>query len=294
MRYVLRVQGMKWFFDGVRRWVGLPIKAKLMSPAEFTEVVVGQLREQASHLTIQVIKPLEIKVSTQADGDADVLLDNAYQAYQLRPNEQAAILKTYVKGFLEVAGRNRQVLDVNRILPVLKPVEFMDQVKAQASARGHDVTKLNPICEPYNSELIVLYAEDTANTIRYFPMAELEEAKVDVKNLRGIAVENLRFLLPNIKVEGGAGFFGISVGGEYEASLLLLNSLWTDRQIDVDGDYVVAVPARDILLVTGSKDERHLKELRRMAAEVFAQATYRLSPELFVYQEGKFELLAAA
>ena len=46
----------------------------------------------------------------------------------------------------------------------------------------------------------------------------------------------------------------LKAGGDYEASLLLFDDIWRDGQVKVDGDIVVAVPAKDVLLVTGSNN----------------------------------------
>jgi hypothetical protein len=61
--------------------------------------------------------------------------------------------------------------------------------------------------------------------------------------------------------------------------------------MEVRGDYVVAVPARDTLLVTGDDDGEGLRRVRDAVARVYPQAPYRLSNRLFVRRAGKFELL---
>ena len=87
--------------------------------------------------------------------------------------------------------------------------------------------------------------------------------------------------------EGADHVLLIEAGGSYEASLLLADGIWSSGQITVDGDIVVAVPSRDALLVTGSRNRRGIARLRAMAAEL-AAGTYALTPTLFVYRDGKF------
>jgi uncharacterized protein YtpQ (UPF0354 family) len=56
----------------------------------------------------------------------------------------------------------------------------------------------------------------------------------------------------------------------------------------VDGDYVVAVPSRDLLLITGSRNQEGLAKLRELAEEVATTGSYTLTRELFVYRQGRF------
>ena len=78
-------------------------------------------------------------------------------------------------------------------------------------------------------------------------------------------------------------------GGTYEASLLLFDSIWTDGQVKVNGDIVVAVPTRDVLLVTGSKNRKGLAALRKIATKFAAEGSDPISDKLFVYRDGRFE-----
>ena len=89
------------------------------------------------------------------------------------------------------------------------------------------------------------------------------------------------------------GTYMLVADGSYEASLLLFDEIWTgdiwhDSGLPLSGDPVIAVPARDVLLVTGSRDERGLATLRRIAAEIVASEPYRLTDRLFIYREGRF------
>jgi len=56
----------------------------------------------------------------------------------------------------------------------------------------------------------------------------------------------------------------------------------------VDGDYVVAIPARDMLLVTGSNNPLAVQKIRSLAQKIRAESSYDLTSDLFVYRSGKF------
>src|SRR5262249_31766515 len=110
----------------------------------------------------------------------------------------------------------------------------------------------------------------------------------DRTRLREASLANLSRLLPKIEIRPGSdGVLLITAGGEFDASLLLADNLWSGGQIKVDGDIVVAVPAEDGLIATGSRNARGLAR-RRGAANKFASGPNWLKAALFVYRDGKF------
>jgi uncharacterized protein YtpQ (UPF0354 family) len=137
---------------------------------------------------------------------------------------------------------------------------------------------------------VIVYAEDSPKNIRYLTSPDLDKAGITRKELRAIASENLKTLLPKIERRGGEGLYMVTAGGDYEASLLVVDSIWTDGQMRVKGDFVVAVPTRDLLLVTGTQEAEGIQKVTRLANEAFKREfSYRLTPKLFVYRQGKFE-----
>lgn len=81
----------------------------------------------------------------------------------------------------------------------------------------------------------------------------------------------------------------ITAGGFHEASLILLSSLWTKENFDVDGDIVAIIPNRDILIVTGSNNKQGISKLKEMANDFYQTGNYSISPFLFKWNGYKFE-----
>jgi uncharacterized protein YtpQ (UPF0354 family) len=88
---------------------------------------------------------------------------------------------------------------------------------------------------------------------------------------------------------GADGISTIQTDGSYEPSLILADFFWSGGQIKVDGDPVVAVPAKGALFVTGSNNAAGLKRLLAVAIEL-ATGPYGPSSALFVRRGGRFEV----
>jgi uncharacterized protein YtpQ (UPF0354 family) len=273
---------------------GLPgcSNSSIDSPEQFTKEYAASLQSVAPEVTFKIAGPLEVRAVGKTGGETTCFLANAYTDYKARPADKADVIKRYTGSFVEAlhsAGAS-DAIDTKRIVPVIKDKAYLQEVKDSLKARGADVSKMNQVFEEYNSELVIVYAEDTPSSMRYFNVDDLKKTGLQRSDLRPLAVKNLLRLVPDIKIQGSDGTYMVTAGGDYEACLLLSRSLWEGGQMKVDGEYVVAIPSRDLLLVTGSDNKAGIQKLREIAAKMAKEASHGLTPLLFVYRNGAFQV----
>jgi len=87
--------------------------------------------------------------------------------------------------------------------------------------------------------------------------------------------------LTDIKRDGSDGVYMFTAGGNYEASIILLDSLWTKENLPVKGDFVIAIPSRDVLMITGSNDKAGINEAKRTRQKDLRPGNYPISPYLY-------------
>jgi uncharacterized protein YtpQ (UPF0354 family) len=266
-------------------------QAKTLTPGEFTAAFTAVLRAELPTATIVAKGDLELVIK-DADGKktATAFLHNAYQEYTSAPsNDVQNVIRKYVTALVEQQQSKPAKLDRARIVPVIKDRQWLADTQQTLKARGAGPLPAY-IFEPLNDELLVFYAEDTPNNIRYLTPKSLEEAGVAQADLRALSIANLKKLLPKIELRSGPLVSMVVAGGNYEASLLLLDDVWSKGPVPakVDGDVVVAIPARDLLMVTGSRNRAGVERLRQLATKLVHDASYRLTPVLFVYRNGRF------
>jgi len=95
-------------------------------------------------------------------------------------------------------------------------------------------------------------------------------------------------MLTKAERRGSNGRYMVTAGGTYESSMLLLNSFWSNKNFPVKGDIVVALPNRDVLFITGSRDKENLNWMRARAQESYDSGSYQVSPSLFRWNGKKF------
>lgn len=263
-------------------------KSGVMTPHDFTVEFAESLAEARPELNVTIVGDLEVKAAAADGNEFSSYLDNAYDLYRQNPESKADLFQRYIAAGLQTLDLP-DGLDRTRIVPVVKDRPWLAEMREALLSRGAPEAP-EFACEDLNRELVIVYAEDHPDGIRYLTQEELETAEIAEDELREFACENLRRLLPSVEFEESDGIYLVTAGGNYEGSLLLFDSIWTDEQFEVSGEIVVALPAREVLLVTGSEDPEGIARVQQTVADVWKEAPYRLTDKLFVYRDGKFEV----
>jgi uncharacterized protein YtpQ (UPF0354 family) len=287
MKFLLSILTLSLLLIGVAR-------AETLTPQAFTDAAAAAARAAMPSAQVTVTGNLHLETRSAHGEEITTDLHNAYETYLGTPERRDDIIRSYVDVLAESVtyADTKPALDRSRVVPVLKPQRWVDgarQAEGNAKADPKQDPKQDPkpeiLTDPFNSELAIVYAEDRPQSLRYLMTTD---DVGDRAQLRELALGNLQRMVPKIELRQGADhIFLIEAGGNYEASLLLADGIWSSGQINVDGDVVAAVPDRSALLVTGSHNREGIARLRKMAAEL-AIGPYALTPSLFVYRDGKF------
>jgi len=259
----------------------------IKSPDEFTREFAAELQKAAPDAQILGAAGLEVQISRQGAQKQTIFLQNAYDVYKQHPSKKNEIIRLYIDSALETMSHNKSGIDVNRIVPIVKDKLWLTETKKAMREHGGKKTP-DHLYDEYNEELIVLYAEDSPGNIRFLTADDLKKLDIERQDLRALALKNLKTLLPEIRITGGDGIYIVTADGSYEASLLLSDSIWANGQIRVKGDIVAAIPTRDLLIVTGSGDEKALRKARELVNKTYLEGAYKISNSFFVLRKNKF------
>ncbi|MGH3647694.1 MAG: hypothetical protein ACRDTM_11050 [Micromonosporaceae bacterium] len=132
-----------------------------------------------------------------------------------------------------------------------------------------------PVMDPYVGELAVAYSVGPPFGDQLLRGSDLDELGLDHTAVRRTALETLLAMARDVEVHGGPPTFMISFGG-LESSLLLVDELWDRLTPAVPGDLVVGVPARDVMIVTGTQSPDGMARAQRACERVFLAGDDRL------------------
>lgn len=257
-----------------------------MNEREFAQLYVNYLSKSYPEARFEIANDLIIKGSYKGK-EFSHYLDNAFKEYKMEPDSVDEVISRYVASSGSLYKESEPVV-LSQIVPIIKPIDFFQEVKQLSTENGGD-KEPSIVYENYNSQLIIVYAENTEVSIKYLTQEDFSKLSIHKDSLRALAVKNLKAVLPEVQSKGGNGTYMISAGGDFEASLILLTKMWTSDNFKVKGDLVIAIPNRDLLIVTGSEEERGLKTIKDITDDSFANGNYQVSPYLFKWDGQKFE-----
>jgi len=258
------------------------ICAEMLTPPAFTQEFARALARTRPSANVSVAGDLKLTIKETDGLVRNIQLNNAYNEYKLDPQRFDDLVATFSAIFSQSASKEAG-LDRTRIVPVIKDRQWLDELHNTLKAGG---VAQQHLADRFNDELVIVYAQDDPNRMRY--LTTQEDFGLSREELRSLAIANLKRVLPKIEMGRVGDVALMSAGGNYEASLLLIDDIWSSGQIQVNGDIVVAIPTRDTLLVTGSRSRSGLKLVRELTAKFKSQGPYELTDTLFRYRDGRF------
>ncbi len=147
--------------------------------------------------------------------------------------------------------------------------------------------RLDPgvVREEFCGDLNVVYTFGPQFGRRVVTHADLEHLEMPPRVLRRAAHEHLEVLAGRAEFHGQPPALMLSFEG-LESSLLLATDFWSRLAGSVPGELVVGVPARDVVIVTGSQSSAGLEKARRCVERVFFAGDEHLLSRTLLVRRG--------
>ncbi len=141
----------------------------------------------------------------------------------------------------------------------------------------------SPVIRPLGHGLLVVYLVDEGDHFSWVQQRHLTDAGVSELELHSQAIKNLAvFAEQHAEVRSYGNIFIVLSGGNFEASMLLLNEFWSEWYANLaQNGFVVAFPARDILAFGDIASESVVSELLAVCERLIGNADHPLSPVLY-------------
>jgi hypothetical protein len=176
---------------------------------------------------------------------------------------------------------------IQKALAYLKPVA-PDSDPAPVVTLGADDA---PVLRAFAPGLLTTYLIDEGDSFSYVQGRDLREAGLGEEELHRLAVANLSELAEGkVTVRQNGPVWAVFLDGNFEASLTLLDDLWTRGLREYADDPVVAIPARDILAFCDVESGAGLSELRAVVKRTWQAGDHLLSESLYRRVEGTWRV----
>jgi uncharacterized protein YtpQ (UPF0354 family) len=153
--------------------------------------------------------------------------------------------------------------------------------------RGYRETN---VLDEYFEDLAVGYTIGPSYGERLITWQDLDRFQLSRRTLRRQAANNLDAMLDTVRIHGQPPALLVSFGG-LESSLVLADEFWDSLEGAVPGELVIGVPARDVVIITGSQSRSGLAKVERAVDRIFfAGGEHLLLRDLLVRRDGEWEV----
>jgi hypothetical protein len=158
-----------------------------------------------------------------------------------------------------------------------------------------------PIMRATKSLFGVCYVLDEGDKLTYINKGDVRAAGISAEELHRIGLRNLAALIdvkPGLRLIQGS-YCGLAMGGNFEASLVLLDHLWDGPlKEQAPNGAIVAIPARDVCMFCDARSTEGIAELKRALARVLASmakdGSQLISESLFLRKQGVWRELGGS
>lgn len=235
----------------------------VMNEKEFTHTYTRYLMSLNVGWWVRQQAPLVIELDFNGDyGDRVSDLSELYGVYQRSPEQLDSLMQQHAEILLEAAPQlESNSVNLGDLVPVIQSRQYVDDINAMMAA--HD-TEATPYGFPLTEQLYVLYGFDRSSSLSMASVADVRQFSLSAEALHAKALQNLAERIPQPLIEQRGPVYFLQLDGTHDPALLLFEHFWSKDIFAVQGDIVVFVPARNLLMVTGSDDVDGL----RLAAAV--------------------------
>jgi len=218
-----------------------------------------------------------------------VSLQRAYAEFEKDPGECDEILARWVSS-IAYLWQPPRALDPGDIVPMIKDRSWLEAQWAPGQTEPPADPAESFWTDDYNEEIIVVYAEHHER-FSYPPRSRFTDAGVLPEQIRELALSNLRARTPKREISPVNGVWLITAGGNFEASLLLDEDLWSDPKFADAKTLFIAVPERDGIFACTDDSVDSVWNLASMASHGVRTQPYPITSRLLARGADRFELL---
>jgi uncharacterized protein YtpQ (UPF0354 family) len=144
-----------------------------------------------------------------------------------------------------------------------------------------------PIFEKIGGDLLLFFGLDRES---YYELVSYNDfpPEITLDTLKKLAINNLIELVGDNIQLSNTNFGGkmLTCGYNFESSLILVDQLWDNIRINLGYEFVLAIPAKDLLLIAKKEDTTEIKKLKQSIDEIHKDGEFLLSKKIFTLTKG--------
>jgi uncharacterized protein YtpQ (UPF0354 family) len=259
------------------------IESPNLSQPQLTELFARLLRglPETAEANVTGVDEIEVK-GTKGSSAHKVYTGNLYQRL-MRVGREARVKEVYryLRGQRETMVETTAG-DLSQLRPVIKDDRFFEML----GRAGKDMKPL--VARRLVGDIWVCCVWDMPNGMRFTTADEPEQYQLSADAVHARAVSNYLKDRGDVEFAEHGPLLVARTGDCYDATLLLDDAFWTETAEKVEGDPLVCVPARDVVLITGSQTRGGVEAIRDIAKKVSAGGDHLITETILRRVPGKW------
>jgi len=177
-------------------------------------------------------------------------------------------------------------LNTSQIVPRIKNEQYRKFLIENGLPESH-----LELMEPITGDLYLTYALDKGSMFEMLTPSHLETLGISAKNLKQLAAENFKRIVPTVNLQKYGAFYDVQTGHNLEACLVIDDEFWNKEAKNLKGKLVASVPHRDHLMFCDASDTDALAGLKEFTAKFYneTQDNHSLSSNLYSWTPNGWE-----
>lgn len=220
----------------------------------------------------------------RAEGDPITFYpDNLYQVYEQQNENFIHYRDNITRSISELINTQKEIEVM--LLPAIKTMSWVNHVNNVTSSQPTDQSL---IYLPLAGELVIVFALDMGNSMSFLMKNMLANysSTLDIHEVYKQSIENFQDIIQEIELQKTNLGYMVKLDDNYEASLVLLIDQLLSS-VDIEGEPVIAIIARNQLFIADSKNHQQVSDLRQYALDQIDKIPYALSSHLFCVKDKK-------
>lgn len=269
--------------------------SSLLNKRELTEMLCEKMKARYPNHLFEIadanhVDNIHIRV-TGIDGHSFACYtDSIYALYEQHPDELDLLCANMLQTLDSIITQDKETAPV--LLPSIKNQTWINSIEhhqpnklvfeSGMQPNALDLHPRNLVNIALVDNLFIVFVMDTPKYMNYVFKEDLARLAKDgdVRTLYAQALDNLRQFIPRIQFESSAIGLSLHVDANYNASMILLYDEWKDK-LTLEGNPVIALLARDTLLIADDANPQQLQSLQKFVQKIYPDIAYGLSPSLY-------------
>jgi len=171
-----------------------------------------------------------------------------------------------------------------KIYPWIKVVYEADEDVPNSTQEIELKDEEQPIMQSWLGNLAIFYAVDEGDQFSLILKRDMPQ-NITIEELHDIATTNLERDIEFTFRETGFGGHGLIAGGNHETGSLTLTGIWQWCAEQIQDNLIVAVPAKDLVMMVSENDKDKIASLKNFVTEIFKDGERLLTKQLYHFDK---------